>query len=186
MQCQVLFIHGAGSDGVDADRKLATSLQTALGAEYLVIFPTMPTPDAPAHATWKVKLSQELATLARNVILVGHSLGASTLLKYLAEERVEKTIAGLFLIAAPFWNAKDPDVNEYALKEDFASRLPANLPIFLYQSRDDEFVPYARLALYAEKLPHAVKREFDGRGHQFNDDLTEVAADIKGLNTAPC
>ena len=186
MQCQVLFIHGAGSDGVSADQKLATSLQTALGTDYEVLYPTMPTPDAPAYAAWKVKLSQQLATLASNVILVGHSLGASILLKYLAEERVEKTIAGLFMLASPFWNAKDEGVAEYALSKDFASHLPADLPINLYQSRDDDIVPFAHLAMYADNLPHAVKREFDGRGHQFNDDLTEVAADIKGLSTAPC
>ena len=186
MPCQVLFIHGAGSDGVAADRKLATSLQTALGADYKVIYPTMPKPDAPEYALWKAKLSQELAALASNVILVGHSLGASVLMKYLAEEHVDQPITGLFMLASPFWNAKDEGVAEYALNKDFASHLPTDLPIYLYQSRDDDIVPFAHLAMYADNLPHAVKHEFDGRGHQFNDDLTEVAADIKSLNTTPC
>jgi hypothetical protein len=35
--------------------------------------------------------------------------------------------------------------------------------------------------MYAEKLPKAVIREFDGRGHQFNNDMSEVAQDIKSL-----
>jgi hypothetical protein len=42
-------------------------------------------------------------------------------------------------------------------------------------------VPFAHLAIYAKKLPQATIREFDGRGHQFNNDLSEVAADIKSL-----
>jgi hypothetical protein len=42
-------------------------------------------------------------------------------------------------------------------------------------------VPFAHLALYAEKLPQASIHEFDGRGHQFDDDLSEVARDIKEL-----
>ena len=48
-------------------------------------------------------------------------------------------------------------------------------------SRDDEVVPFAHAALYAQKLPRATVREFDGRGHQFGEDLSEVARDIGGL-----
>jgi len=40
-------------------------------------------------------------------------------------------------------------------------------------------VPFAHLSMYAAKLPRATIREFAGLGHQFNNDLTEVAADIK-------
>jgi pimeloyl-ACP methyl ester carboxylesterase len=94
---------------------------------------------------------------------------------------VEKPIAGLFLIAAPFVGTEGWQVEEDAPPEDFASKLPEGLPVFLYHSRDDEWVPYAHLALYAEKLPQATIHEFDGRGHQFDGDLSEVARDIKEL-----
>jgi hypothetical protein len=36
--------------------------------------------------------------------------------------------------------------------------------------------------MYAERIPQATIHEFDGRGHQFNNDLSEVAGDIKGLS----
>jgi len=42
-------------------------------------------------------------------------------------------------------------------------------------------VPFTHLALHAEKFPQSTIREFDGRGHQLNNDLSEVTADIKGL-----
>ena len=124
---------------------------------------------------------KKLAALYGEVILVGHSLSASILLKYLSEVKAEKPVAGLFLIAPPYWGAEDWEVEEYALQESFASKLPKDLPIFFYHSRDDEVVPFAYLALYEEKLPQATVHEFDGRGHQFDDDLSEVARDIKGL-----
>jgi predicted alpha/beta hydrolase family esterase len=101
------------------------------------------------------------------------------LLKYVSEEEVEKPVAGLFLVAAPYWGAEDWEVEEYVLRKDFASKLPERLPIFLYHSRDDEMVPFAHLALYRGKLPWATVREFDSRGHQFGDDLSEVARDIR-------
>jgi hypothetical protein len=43
-------------------------------------------------------------------------------------------------------------------------------------------VPFAHLAMFAESIPQATIREFDGRRHQFNNDLSEVAGDIKGLS----
>jgi len=67
------------------------------------------------------------------------------------------------------------------LPEGFASKLPGGAPIFLYHSRDDDIVPFAHLALYAEKLPQATIRVFDGGGHQFNNDLSQVASDIASL-----
>ena len=181
MKRRVVFIQGAGQEGFEEDRKLATSLQDVLGPEYDVRYPEMPDADSPEYEAWKGRIARELAALDGEVILVGHSLGGSILLKYLSEVKLEKPVVGLFIIAAPYWGAENWEVNEYALQDGFASKLPGELPVFLYHSRDDQVVPFAHLALYTEKLAHATFREFDGRGHQFNDDLSEVAQDIKGL-----
>jgi Predicted esterase of the alpha/beta hydrolase fold len=116
------------------------------------------------------------------LILVGHSVGCSILLKYLAEERIEKPLAGIFLIAAPYWGSGGWQMDEFTLDEVHAANILKAVPIYFYHSRDDEVVPFPHLAIHAEKFPHAIVREFDGRGHQFNNDLSEVAADIKSLD----
>jgi predicted alpha/beta hydrolase family esterase len=97
-------------------------------------------------------------------------VGGAVLLRHLSEAKIDKPVAGVFIIAAPYWGA-----------EEWQAGLPAGLPVFLYHSRDDEVVPFAHLAQFAEKFPQATIREFDGRGHQFNNDLSAVAEDIKGL-----
>jgi len=181
MKKQVLFIHGGGEGAHEEDKKLAASLQDVLGAVYDVQCPKLPNEDSPECEAWKVQIAQEITTLDGEVILVGHSLGASILLKYLSEEKVEKPVAGIFLVAPPYWGAEDWEVSEYALQKDFASKLPEGLPVFFYHSRDDELVPFAHLALYTEKFPRATIREFDDRGHQFDDDLSDVARDIERL-----
>jgi predicted alpha/beta hydrolase family esterase len=181
MRRRVLFIHGGGEGAYEEDKKLATSLGGALGATYDVRCPKMPDEDSPEYGAWRDRIAGELAALHGEVFLVGHSLGGSILLKYLCEEEAAKPVAGLFLVAAPFWGAEDWEVDEYAVREDFASKLPPELPVFLYYGRDDEVVPFAHLALYADKLPRATVRELDGRGHQFGEDLSEVARDIGGL-----
>jgi serine hydrolase len=179
MKRPVLFVHGGGERVREEDKKLAASLQDELGAAYDVRYPEMPDADHPGYEPWKNRVTQELTALDGEVILVGHSLGASILLKYLSEEEAEKPVAGLFLVAPPYWGAEDWEVIEYALREDFASELPRELPVFFYHSHDDEVVPFEHLALYAESFPRATIREFDGRGHQFNEDLSEVAGDIE-------
>ena len=103
------------------------------------------------------------------------------MMKYVSEERTATRITGMFLVAAPYWGVEDWKVDEFVLQEDFASKLPEGLPMYFYHSSDDEWVPFAHLALYAEKVPRARIREFEGRGHQFDDDLSEVAHDIAGL-----
>jgi hypothetical protein len=40
-------------------------------------------------------------------------------------------------------------------------------------------VPFGHLSLYEAILPRATFRKIDGRGHQFRNDLKEVAADLR-------
>jgi uncharacterized protein len=179
MKKEVLFIQGGGQGANVADEKLVNSLRNALGPKYEVRYPKMPNEEHSSYQALKSWIAKELEALHGEVILVGHSVGASIVLKYLSEEKPEQPIAGLFLVASPYWGAEQWQIKEFALRERFVSGLPTGLPIFFYQSRDDEVVPFAHLKMYQEKLPQATFRELDGRGHQLNDDLSEVARDIK-------
>ena len=181
MKKQVLFIQGAGQEAYKEDEKLVVNLRDTLGTRYEVTYPRMPNDDSFGYEAWKKKIGEELSTMKGDTtILVGHSFGASVLLKYLSEEEVAKPIAGLFLIATPYWSAEDWQA-EYALRESFAPSLPKDLPLFFYHSRDDDIVPFTHLELYREKLSQATFCEFEDRGHQFKNDLAEVARDISAL-----
>ena len=179
MRKYVLFIHGAGDGAYEEDGLLVASLQNALGSDYEVRYPRMVNEDSPEYADWKAQIASELAALDGEVFLVGHSVGGSVLLKYLSDERVERSIAGLFVIAAPHWGEDEFwRWDEVQLPPDVAAKLANIRRIFLYHSRDDEIVPFAHLALHAANLPHATIREVDGRGHQFRNDLADVAEDM--------
>lgn len=183
MKKHVLFIHGAGEGAFEADGLLVASLRRALGPDYDVRYPHIPE-DSEAYADWKAPIRQELATLDTAVILVGHSVGASVLVKYLSDEQLDTPISALFLLATPYWGADDFwKWDEARLSADVAAKLAGVPHIFLYHSRDDEVVPFAHLAMYAAQLPQATLCELDGRGHQFGNDLTEVAEDIRRIET---
>lgn len=177
----ILFIQGGGNEGYEADAKLAASLQQALGATYEVRYPRL-SEDALPDFGWPEQIGNEFSLINSEVILVGHSLGASMLLKYLSEHEVpDGKIKGIFLISTPFWEGTEDWVQGLKLQEDFADNIPKDIPVFLYHSRDDEEVPFAHLAHYAQKLPQATLHESARGGHQFNNDLTGVARDIRAL-----
>lgn len=185
MRRQVLFIHGAGEGAYDEDGLIVASLRQALGPDYDVRYPRMPNEANPEYAEWNARARAELADLSGEVVLVGHSIGGSVLLKLLADGPAPSSLAGVVVMAAPFWGIDNfwrwDDVH---LPSDVASRLQAVPKIVFYHSRDDEVVPFDHLALYAATIPSAVIREVDGRGHQF-ERLADVAEDIAGLGSGP-
>jgi predicted alpha/beta hydrolase family esterase len=182
MTRQVLFVHGGGEGAYAEDAKLVASLSGKLGPSYSVRYPQMPNEDEPDYQAWKQLISEELTAMGEGAILVGHSIGASVVIKFLSDEVLKGSIAGAFLIAAPFWYDDDfwkwPEVQ---LPKDVSARLPSGLPLFLYHGRADEVVPFEHLEMYVELLPRAIVRRLDGRNHQLNGDLTEVANDIGRL-----
>lgn len=179
----VLFVQGGGQGAYHEDAALAASLTQALGDAYDVCFPRMPEETEPNVKSWKLKIAAELSRLEGDVLLVGHSIGGAILLKYLAEEDVQKPIAGVFLLAAPSWDNDQWSFDDLKLPGNIAQKLTAIPRIFLYHSRDDDVVPFAHLALHSARLPQATVRTIDGRGHQFGNDLTDVAKDIRSNET---
>jgi predicted alpha/beta hydrolase family esterase len=136
----------------------------------------MPRPAAPKYWAWARRIDELMAGL-REPLLIGHSFGASVLLKYLSETVRRPAIAALFLVATPFWG---PDFAEFALPPDFGVRLRDVSPLYLYHSRDDPEVPFEHLKRYSRVLPQAIVRALDGRGHEFNQpQFPELTADIR-------
>jgi len=180
----VLLIQGAGRGAYDEDRLLAESLQRDLGPGFEVRYPAMPNEDDASYEQWRHRIEQELAYAPGPAVLVGHSVGASVLMKWLSERKDETAIAGVFLVASPFWGGdgwRYEGYEELALPSGCAAALPPGMPVYLYHCRDDSTVPFDHLALYAETLPQATVRAFDNGGHQLNDDLSAVARDIASL-----
>jgi predicted alpha/beta hydrolase family esterase len=181
MKKNVLFIHGAGEGAYKEDALMAESLQVELGANYVVHCPKMANEENPEYLEWESQISSELASLDGKILLVGHSVGGSVLLKYVMEHKNQISIDGLILIATPYWGADDFwKWDEAQLPED-ANRILADVPILLYHNRDDEVVPFNHLHLFAAKLPKATIFEAKGRGHQLENNLADVAAGIRSI-----
>jgi predicted alpha/beta hydrolase family esterase len=180
MAQSVLLVHSSGPQGPgEGSAPLAARLREELGRDYEVVFPILPDPDDPHYAPWSRALGEILAGFEEPLVVVGHSLGGSVFLQHLAESDPEAPIAGLVLMATPFWGDSGWEA-EWALPEgwpDASTELPRT---FLFHSRDDEEIPFANLERYAERLPDATARLLDGNGHLYDrGDLTEIVDAIR-------
>jgi uncharacterized protein len=180
MARQVLFIQGAGDGAHRADAALAERLRIELGPGYGIRYPAMPNEDDPDLAAWKEVIADEVAQMGEDAVLVAHSAGAASLVLFLANNRLERKIGGVFLIAAPFFGEGGWQVDGLTWPEDLDRRFP-DAPVFLYQGSEDAIVPIAHLDLCARALPGSAVRRLSGRDHQLNNDMTEVARDMRDL-----
>lgn len=183
MPSEVLLIHSSGPQGPgEGSDPFATRLREELGADYEVLFPKMPAPEDPHYAPWSERLGQLLAEVDTSVVVVGHSLGASVVLKHLAETGRHDPITALVLVETPFWGQSGWEA-EWALPEGWPDSETALPPTFLFHTRDDEVIPFAHLELYAKRLPDAEVHPLDGNGHLLGrGDLTEIVETIRSLS----
>jgi predicted alpha/beta hydrolase family esterase len=179
----VLFVHCAGLQGPhQGSSDLIAYLQETFGSKFNLFYPAMPDPDQPDCKRWMLHIERELSSLRGEVILVGHSLGGSVLLKYLSEHNCPVAISGLFLLAAPYWGKDSDWKNEdYTLSEHFFDNLPGQMPVFIYHSQEDAIVPSTHASHYAELLDPVTFRLLKGEDHYFTNGLPELVRDIKSL-----
>jgi predicted alpha/beta hydrolase family esterase len=182
MTRQILFVQGGGKGTHDEwDDKLVDSLARALGARYEVRYPRMPNEADPNCASWMAALIEQIPALDDGAILVGHSIGGTILIAALAEQKPQRKLGAVFLIAAPYVGQDGWPSDDIAQMTGLGLRLPKGLPIYLYHGDADESVPFSHLGFYATAIPRAVVRPLKGRNHQLNDNMSEVARDIKEL-----
>lgn len=116
------------------------------------------------------------------VVVVGHSIGGTILVQALIDRPPERKLAAIVLIAAPFIGTGGWPGEDFEFSEDLGDRLPAGVPVYVFHGARDEIAPASHVRLYANAIPRALVQVLSGRDHQLNDDLTEVALAIRGLD----
>lgn len=180
---EIFFIHSAGpQDEGQGSTGLIQSLEKLLGSNYVLHHPLMPAPENPRYMEWKMSLQSTLPVGGNKVAIIGHSFGGSVLVKYLSEGLCQVPIAGLFLVAAPYWGARGWMMEEFKFKKDFVSKLPEMDRVFVYHSCNDQWVPFSHGETYSKKLPGAVMRKLTGDDHEFETGLEVLVKDIRNLS----
>jgi predicted alpha/beta hydrolase family esterase len=162
---QVLFIHSAGPQSeIEGSGPMLAALRRTLGSALEIVAPDMPGTDDPEAAQWDAAAGTAIAEMKQPYALLGHSLGASTILKCLATNDPPPGLVGVVLVSAPFWGRQMPD---FALPDGFGKRLERVPNLLFITSRDDEVAPPEHAKKYVDAIPGATLKLVDGHGHEF-------------------
>jgi len=82
---------------------------------FKVIKPIMPNPAVPKIKPWVKKLSELAKNSDENTIIIGHSIGCQTIMRYLETSKAKKV--GQVLFVAPWLTLTDAAVDETESKE---------------------------------------------------------------------
>ncbi len=157
-------------------------LDKKLGKEFDIIRPRMPLADNAKYEEWKINFERYIPLLKSGVILIGESLGATFLAKYLSENRFPKKIKKVFLVAPPFDNSLKGEalVGGFKLKGDLALIIKNCKDVNLLFSTTDDCVPLEHAYKYKQKLPEANFEIYDHvQGHFKVSELPEIVKMIK-------
>ncbi len=158
------------------------NLEQELGSEFRVVLPKMPNQANAKYSEWKIWFEKIIPFLDEEVVFVGHSLGGIFLAKYFSENTYPKKIRATFLIAAPFdTSGTDYTLADFSLPQSLAGLEKQGGKIFIYQSKDDNVVPFSNLEKYKHALPSAKEWVFTDRGHFNQTHLPELVEDIQNL-----
>ncbi len=158
------------------------SFKNALGEQYEVIQPTMPSKYNAKYSEWKIWFEKYIPFLRDGVILAGTSLGGIFVAKYLSENKLPVRVKATFLIAAPHDVEGSPySLADFILLDSLDLLAQQGGKIFLLHSTDDSVVKYADVERYAAQLPEAEQMIFEDRGHFSQETFPELIEKIKEL-----
>jgi predicted alpha/beta hydrolase family esterase len=203
MKQQVFYIHGGGSYSRDEDyvydlkneplrspsneaerNRWDKHLRISLGETFEVFTPKMPNSSNAVYRDWSIWFERHFEYLRDDVILVGWSLGASFLARYLTENEVPFAVKAVLLLAGPFdrfvcEGTREDGGDFYPDPEKVKDLQSIAEKIYILHSKDDFVVPYEHALKYKEALPEAELITFEDKNHFLVEELPELAGLIK-------
>ena len=153
--------------------------------DYQVIKPEMPNKEMACYKIWKLRFEKHFPYLTgEEIILVGHSLWAMFLLKYLIENKFPKRINQLHFVSAAIDDQWLPEWDNYlwdfeCKKENIKTIQSQCDKIWIWHSKDDPVVPFNHSERLAKELPNANYMIFEDRQHFNQEHFPELIETIK-------
>lgn len=162
-----------------------TGLQESLGQTYDVYLPKMPNAYNSVYREWVLLFEKFLPLLNDGVIMIGHSLGAVFLAKYLSEYTVSRKIKATLLISPPYDTDLGKKMPQFAITAPLDGLERQGGKVIIYHSKDDPVVDFSELSQYQKQLPSLETRVFEDRGHFNIEEFPEIVEDIRVISTNP-
>jgi predicted alpha/beta hydrolase family esterase len=156
-------------------------LQASLGDEYSVLLPTMPNKTNARYAEWKLWFDNISRILENDCILVGHSMGAIFLAKYLSQNTLDVRIKGTILVATPYDDESVEDLTDFKL--DSISDLFTSQAgdVYIINGNDDPVISHADIQKYKHDLPRAQFITVSAPDHFMRESFPELLEIISAI-----
>jgi hypothetical protein len=140
---------------------------------YRVLTPKMPNAFWPQKDRWVGALNALAEPSKGRLVLVGHSLGGATILRYLEKSKRKRKVDLVVLVATPAWK-HSPLLHSFFHRPFAWARIRKNARRFLIvHSKDDSMVSFENAKILAARLGAKVL-EVDGYGHFHSVAETDV------------
>ena len=181
----VLFIHSAGAqDPGEGSSALLENLRAALPDGMKLEAPLMPQPDNPEAELWIAACQSAITGIEDEFVIVGHSLGGSTVLQTLARFGLPVNLKGVVTLASPFWGAPGWEYAAYALPPEEATKLLQLPRLIMLLGDEDDTVAADHLDRYKAILPNAESKSLPGIDHEAAEAAPDILAAIGSIEGA--
>jgi len=177
---RILFAHSGGEQGGPGKGSydFISHIRSWLPAGVEMRAPVIDEPEAPTYGMWEELFDREMNPREDPLILIGHSLGGSMLVKYLSERSDHPPVSALFLVAAPHWGEDGWEVPAFTLQDGFERHLHGIQKVFIYHSVDDPVVPFYHAEFYQACFGNPLLRPIPGDDHAFPKGIPGFDADL--------
>ena len=138
-----------------------------------VLLPDFPNKQNAQYEEWKIYFEKLLPLLGDDVQLVGYSLGAMFLAKYLHESPLSSPVRRLVLVSPCYDDESVEDLGSFRVTSAAGLEKSAK-EVHLFHSKDDPVVPFTELAKFQRDLPTATVHIFEDRNHFFQPTFPEL------------
>lgn len=138
-----------------------------------VLLPDFPNKQNAQYEEWKIYFEKLLPLLGDDVQLVGYSLGAMFLARYLHESPLDSPVRRLVLVSPCYDDESVEDLGSFRVTSATGLEKSAK-EIHLFHSKDDPVVPFTELAKFQRDLLTATVHIFEDRNHFFQPTFPEL------------
>ena len=175
---RIVIVHGFSGKANNGWRKWLGEKLEKKG--YQVFQPQMPNPRFPKLEKWLETLSLTIGKPGNDLILIGHSLGCITILRYL--ERTNQKIKAVILVAGFSSNSGLPIIDAFTKKQLNWAKIKKSCSKFIcFNSTNDPFVRLSEGNNFNKKL-NAKLIIMKEKGHLSSRDLQIFPELLKQIN----
>jgi len=175
------------TEGQGGSVKWISSLGEDLGEEYEVVAPPMPNKQNAKFEEWSVWFERHFEYLKDDAILMGCSLGAMFLAKYLSNNDLPFRPKAVILMAGvyqthDFVSDDWKDCGDFLIgPEKVRVICEKTNKVIIMHSKDDFLVPFEHGVALSEALAEAEFVVFEDKNHFLIEDFPELVESIKEL-----